>query len=181
MNRINTEADETILPPRSTCPYCNEKLPLTAGLGEAEGQKPRPGDISLCIKCGEPCQFGEDMEMVKLTDELRLEIIQDPLIAKAMFFIKNQDKQDAYTAILNKMLADVKAWLKTGNWSPSIQYNFTDKACVIASLDDALDQHFISVNDDAFIMFQALGWLDDKPDMPTVVMVRAVMENVFRK
>lgn len=185
MNRINPENDETILPPESTCPYCNTKLPRTAGLGDAEGKKPQPGDILLCANCGEPCQFGYAMEMLKLTDKLLKEVLQDPALAKAISFIKQYKnrlpQKVRYEAQLDKMLADVKAWLKTGDWNPSIQYNFTSQACVIACLDDALDKHFISVNDDALIMFQSLGWLDDKPSMPTVLMVKVVMENVFKE
>jgi hypothetical protein len=186
MKRYNTEPNETTLPPESTCPHCGTKLDISSGItgNNPDARGPEQGDISLCINCGEPCQFGEGMVMVKLSDELLKDVLSDPVVVKAMRLIKHMDNPNpaaAYEAQLDKMLEDVRVWLKTGNWSPSIQYNFTRDNCVIASLDEALDRHVISVNDDALIMFEALGWLEDKPSMPTVLMVKVVMDNVFNK
>jgi len=187
MKRYDTEPNKIKLPPESICPHCGEKLDLTSGItgNNPDARRPESGDISLCCNCGEPCQFGDDMEMVKLTDELLKDVLTDPTIVKVMRLIKEYNgkppQQAAYEAQLDKMLSDVRGWLKTGDWSPSVQYNFTNKTCIIGSLDDALKEHFISVNDDAMIMFQTLGWLDDNPSMPTVLMVKVVMDNIFKK
>jgi transcription elongation factor Elf1 len=188
MNRIKPQPDKFILPPTSTCPHCGTKLTITSGItvNNTDKRQPQPGDVSLCTQCGEPCQFDDSLKMIKLSDEILKEVMADPMIVKAMRLIKEyKDKppqQAAYEAQLDKMLDIAQVWLRINfDKQPSIQYNFTSKTCVIASLDEALDKHLISVNDDALIMFKALGWLDDKPSMPTVLMVKIVMDNVFKE
>lgn len=188
MNRINP--DEAInLPKSATCPYCNTKLDMTTGVSgnNPDNRTPIVGDISLCITCGEPCQFGTNMEMLELSEDELKEVLKDPMIAKARKIIKafhatQTSKQHEYEQQLDKMLDGVRSWLDTNQGRTlSIQYNFNSETCVIASLDEALDKHFISVNDDASVMFKELGWLDDKPSMPTVLMVKMVMDRVFKE
>lgn len=94
----------------------------------------------------------------------------------------NRQDEAGYEAQLNKMRSDVLAWRKTHtDKSPSIQYNYPAGTCVIAALADAIDNHYVSVNDDARQMLTDLGWLTDGPDeMPTVLMARVVLEVAFK-
>lgn len=92
------------------------------------------------------------------------------------------DKQRAYSDQLDQMSHAVIDWrVNHRDSNPMIQYNFQKEVGVIAALQDAIDHKFVSVNDDALQMFKELGWLDDVKSMPTVLMVRVVLEHVFGK
>jgi hypothetical protein len=126
--------------------------------------------------------------MVRLDESELAEVMADPIVQTSMLHIKakkiatDPDRNKAYADYPDKMADAVLAWRKEHpDLELSIQYNFQDEACVIAALDDAIDDNFISVNDHALKMFKDLGWLEDKPEMPTVNMVRSVMEHCFGK
>jgi len=48
------------------CPHCNE---LTDMAASSQGRGPRPGDLSVCIYCGEVGMFQPDMKL-RVLDEL---------------------------------------------------------------------------------------------------------------
>lgn len=183
MNRIPPEGPN--LEP-TACPYCHEKIDCSTGV--LKDMPPSPGDISICLYCGEPSKFDDQLQMVKLESSELADVMSDPVVRTSMLHIKarkaaaNPDRQKAYTGQLEKMASDVAEWRVNHRDSrPEIQYNFQANTGVVAALQDAIDHHFISVNEDALIMFKELGWLDNKPTMPTVMMVRVVLEHVFGK
>lgn len=140
----------------------------------------------MCQGCGEPCVFGEGLSMEKMDNVTRENVLKDPaissmsLIIKSMNAARNPERQKQYSDQLDEMALAVKEW-KSNNPDKdiSIQYNFTEGTCIIASLDAAIKKSFISVNENAMQMFKDIGWLEDRPSMPTILMVKAVMEHVF--
>lgn len=59
--------------PESICGFCGHRFNASTGV-EAEAAIPHPGDVSICIECGEIHIFGEDMKPRALTDTERVEI-----------------------------------------------------------------------------------------------------------
>ena len=69
--------DINVFERQQLCPHCGYLLTATT---EAVGQSkvPQKGDISLCIKCGNPSLFG-DVEFEKVSDDdLRAHLRDDP-------------------------------------------------------------------------------------------------------
>lgn len=170
------------------CPNCGVALFAYTDLGRDERPMPKPGDLSICSQCAEPCEFAEGNTLVKLSEAKRAVVMANPRMQQVAFLIKSahasQDPERAndYSSQLEMMAEMVIAWRKNNpDLSPSIQYNFQERTGIIAALQDAIDQHFISVNEDAMTMFKELGWLEDVPNMPTVLMVKVVLEHVFGK
>lgn len=60
--------------PESYCKLCNTTF-LTAT--NFEDKMPLPGDISICIKCGNIGKYDADMGIVELTPEEMLDIKND--------------------------------------------------------------------------------------------------------
>lgn len=59
--------------PPQTCPACGAKHDAaTCATGK---DKPDPGDLSICIRCGSALQFGPDFELLLLS---RLELLALP-------------------------------------------------------------------------------------------------------
>lgn len=50
----------------SPCPHCGEVLERTS---HAEGHAPRPGDLSVCVKCLGICRFGDDLRLFAPTED----------------------------------------------------------------------------------------------------------------
>ncbi len=53
--------------PRSACPYCGKFGGSAAG--DAENPEPSPGDIVLCLRCGEILVFADDLTVRSPTTE----------------------------------------------------------------------------------------------------------------
>jgi hypothetical protein len=49
------------------CPTCGHTLDAVSEMGSGD-REPEPGDASMCIACGELLEFGEDMQLILLTD-----------------------------------------------------------------------------------------------------------------
>ena len=70
---------EPITVPPSTCPTCGYVCDSATAVTGENVVRARPGDISICLKCGDVLQFGEAMRLrvadlnslVSLTDEDR--------------------------------------------------------------------------------------------------------------
>lgn len=43
------------------CPCCGHKMDSISGFNTDE--TPRPGDVTVCIRCGAICTFNQDMSM----------------------------------------------------------------------------------------------------------------------
>jgi hypothetical protein len=54
-------AEEIYRVPNSECPHCRHRLNACSTLDTPRA--PRPGDLSVCIGCGEVVQFGARLEL----------------------------------------------------------------------------------------------------------------------
>lgn len=180
MNRLNPYDGTHKL--TGTCPYCGFKYEATTGLNEEDKRAPKPGDISLCVECGEAARFGYGLVMEKISVlEREQYATKDPKIALAMQFIKAKNPSK-YEDVLDVMAVKVKEWKDQHmDLDISIQYNFPEYVAVVGTLPDGIDSKFIMVNDHAMQMFRELGWMNDTPEMPTIIMVKTVLEHVFGK
>lgn len=71
---------ETELPSGSKCPWCRHALELASGAFEPNA-KPKPGDFTICIKCGKILRFRERLALGKLEYQDLEEIDADPQLA----------------------------------------------------------------------------------------------------
>jgi len=53
-----------------------------------EPVQPEPGDVSLCIHCGEPSVFDDNLELREPTKAERAHLISHPALVDAMLEIK---------------------------------------------------------------------------------------------
>lgn len=179
-------------PRLARCPYCNEKLDRSEGVTpyNPEDRLPEPGDVSVCAECGEPAVFDADMNMVKLSEPERAELMKDEHVAQTSFAIKamraanNPDMQKLFNKQLDQMVVDVKKWKADHQDSePMIQYNYQynyqKEVGLIATFKSAVDNKFVMLNEDATTMVTELGWMNECQTMPTVNMVRVVLEHSF--
>jgi hypothetical protein len=188
MNRIKEDSHHIKHHINSECPSCRAALDMSIGAGIPGQPAPRPGDLCLCAHCGEPARFGQDMrlEMLGNLEKERL-LTEHPELARAGMFIKarlvvEDPEGRRYTDQLDTMLDEVRAWkAKHHDLDLSIQYNYQKEVGVIGTLRDGIKNRFLTVNDHAMTMFQELGWLEDRPTMPTIIMVRCVMDHAFGK
>jgi hypothetical protein len=66
--------------PLSACPSCGTQCDAASTTNEST--QPVPGDISICVRCGELLKFGDDMRLMRLTHEERIEVEADPYVAR---------------------------------------------------------------------------------------------------
>lgn len=52
--------------PPSPCPYCDASFDRA---GSPDGGIPEPGDYSVCIRCASLLKFGENMELLPVSQE----------------------------------------------------------------------------------------------------------------
>jgi DNA-directed RNA polymerase subunit RPC12/RpoP len=67
----------------TNCPRCGYRVEMATGLGHRK--RPRPGDFSLCLRCGQLLRFDHEFEPV-MAFERELEQLSDrqrALIARA--------------------------------------------------------------------------------------------------
>lgn len=175
-------------PKKSVCPYCGAQLDRSEGFSphNPDERLPAPGDVSVCAECGEPAIFNEDMEMVRQTEEQRAALMEDENVRLASFIVKakasadDPDIKKKYADQLEFMADSVKRWrAKNPAINPMIQYNFGEKVGLISTFREAVERKFVMLNDDAKDMLEELGWMKKCPTMPTVNMVRAVLEHSF--
>jgi len=60
--------------PESICPICSTKFDAATSLQQ---YKPAPGDVSICIQCGNILQFGSDLELYQASKETIAELKKD--------------------------------------------------------------------------------------------------------
>ena len=146
--------------------------------------KPQLGDITICAECGEFCEFGPRDTIIKIIDPVKLSSLEenkDALLAKRMVKAIKQDKlSGAYGSQVGEMAKAVRVWCRENpSRSPMLQRNSTSKVGIIATLADAIEHKFVSVNEDAEAMLNELGWLEAKQAMPTIFMAEAAIELAF--
>lgn len=79
--------------PKSACPFCAHELDTAAAIDDRH--TPAPGDLTLCINCGEWLVFGEGMSLQKPTDEEYVEIAANPgtdLVRRAWLSVHKPQK-----------------------------------------------------------------------------------------
>lgn len=59
---------ETVLTKECKCPSCGGKLDAASCMSRPKG-KPSPGDISVCLYCGQALQFTNDLGVAVLPDK----------------------------------------------------------------------------------------------------------------
>lgn len=175
------------------CPHCQKNLDVDQGItrdefGRLIKAEPRLGDVTLCCECGEFCEFGPRGTLLKIEDQEKLNHLKDnpdAMMAKSavamMIKEKTSSKHFGRNRQILQMAAEVKEWAKNNsNRSPMIQRNHQQNIAVIGTISDAIKAKFISVNNDAMLMFQEIGWLVECERMPTVFMVEAAIELAFK-
>lgn len=71
-------ADEiTTLIPETVCPGCGHHNDAASHFFD-ENQRPKPGDTSLCLRCGHVMIFADDLTMRAPTEQEMNEISRDP-------------------------------------------------------------------------------------------------------
>lgn len=62
--------------PHGACPTCKRKLDAAEAPTKYGGWKvrPRPGDLSVCLGCGEILEFKEDMQLAAISLNHMLEL-----------------------------------------------------------------------------------------------------------
>lgn len=186
MKRFNTGEGQK----EAECPYCHQKLDRSTGVSphNPEDRLPKPGDVSVCIECGEVSYFDAAMNMVELSQQERDELMKDEHVASASLSIKamraanNPDMRKLFDEQLDRMCEDVKKWMADHPDSePMIQYNYQKEVGLIAAFKDAVERKFVMLNEDATAMVTELGWMTECKTMPTVNMVRGVLDYAFGK
>lgn len=62
--------------PPSPCPQCSQVQNGATDAGP-EGAYPNPGDFTVCINCGAALKFGEQLQLVGITEEEIERLIPD--------------------------------------------------------------------------------------------------------
>jgi hypothetical protein len=74
----------------SHCPHCGRPLDAHGDTpGERDDKAPRPGDVSVCMKCGGVMIFTEGLGLRIATPEEMRVIDRDPKIQSVRFFIQH--------------------------------------------------------------------------------------------
>lgn len=160
-----------------TCPACGKRLNRVAAV---DGDRaPAEGDLSVCAHCGELLQFGAQMRMQRLTkekfDELPRDCQEALKTAQRMAPDYKENQMDSYTKQIEHMIARAKAWRQRHpDKTPKVQFNFPAGVFVAATIDNAIDLHLLSTNEDGMELITEMCRGDD--DGPTVFMLRLAME-----
>jgi hypothetical protein len=64
------------------CPYCLCHADRTVGVGAKQDRPALPGDLGMCVKCGEFAVYDADLDLVRMDDEFRASLT--PAIVKVM-------------------------------------------------------------------------------------------------
>lgn len=71
----------------NSCLGCGHHMDMAAQV--AGDEKPRPGDVTLCIRCGHVMIFDADLSFRNMNEAEQREIEQDPQVQKVILAIKN--------------------------------------------------------------------------------------------
>lgn len=67
----------------ASCPWCGKPKHLASTLTDGKGPPPVPGDIALCISCGNWAIFDPQLQMRKPSKRERAELRKDPDVQDA--------------------------------------------------------------------------------------------------
>lgn len=70
----------------TSCPYCGYEMDAT--FCTRADVKPRPGDASLCAKCGGICLFNKEIGLRKPTEDEEKQLSMNPQIIEAQILIR---------------------------------------------------------------------------------------------
>jgi hypothetical protein len=72
--------NETLTPPQN-CPACDRKVDAASKLTGVGA--PSPGDVALCLYCGYPGIYGDDMKLRLPDADEAAEILANPEVTRA--------------------------------------------------------------------------------------------------
>lgn len=76
--------------PKDHCPKCGKRFDATSSaVGE---HRPKPGDVTICIKCGGILFFKDDLTTRLPTDEEHKRVALDPLVMRVQLFIRGMKR-----------------------------------------------------------------------------------------
>lgn len=61
-----------------TCPFCGWEVCAVTASDPRHKDKPKPGDITMCIQCGSLAAFGRDMRLRRLSRRRLAAAMRDP-------------------------------------------------------------------------------------------------------
>lgn len=71
------------------CPGCFYRVDRATDALYGVNQ-PKPGDVTLCLNCGEPFVYSDNLQMRHMTDEERDEVMAMEEVIKGMKIIKER-------------------------------------------------------------------------------------------
>ena len=78
---------KTFVTPHLVCPFCGHKMDRsTEAQDSGDDAAPRPGDVSLCIRCGKAAVFA-DKGLRKPTGEEMLQFATNNTITETQIFL----------------------------------------------------------------------------------------------
>jgi hypothetical protein len=170
MNRLESNV------PESKCPHCGEKLTHASPI-DGEGG-PEPGNISLCCMCGEVLLFDQELRMVPIP-EAELAELKANEAWKKIEIAQHHIKGRAYGRKCESMAEQYRAWVTAHPDVPVlVSFKIPEKVFVAIDLVGAIAQGFMVVDENGKRMLSEMGWLADTKDMPSLAMVRAVINHV---
>ena len=83
-----------------------------------------------------------------------------------------------YREQLARMLNDFRNW-RAAHPHTEVLFHFRlpEGVAVVSDLKQAIRNGFLVANLDGLVMLGELGWLDESPNMPTLLMVKGVIEH----
>jgi hypothetical protein len=78
------------------------------------------------------------------------------------------------------MLNDYRNW-RAGHPQTEVFFHFKipEGVAVVSDLKQAIRNGFLVANPAGMVMLEELGWLDESPNMPTLLMVQGVIEHAY--
>jgi hypothetical protein len=70
------------------CPHCRHELNAATDTLR-EGDRPQPGDISVCVYCAGINQWSADMTLEAVTGDELVLVLADPMVKKAIAVVKS--------------------------------------------------------------------------------------------
>lgn len=159
--------------PATSCPGCHGKIEVATGVGTTN--KPSPGAWTVCLYCGSILRFTEVLLLRFATeDEVeKLEPRSRQLLRVAQA-VSKQNQARRYEKQVQAMATRLEQWRQANPAKEVlIQFNFPSDIGVICGINEAMGNHFVSVNEGGRELIAALC-VADEPD-PTVLMVKFVL------
>lgn len=95
MRKKNYKVGEANKIKEASCFACGHKMDRTSCVGEVI-EKPKPGSITICIKCGHVMAFDDDIALRELTEFEAIGVAGHPIILAVQkargYVMKKQEK-----------------------------------------------------------------------------------------